>query len=97
MSNEMNTMRYALPMMILLALPGCSTVKAINEPFSIGENSAAALPGRELGAPENAAPRKADTARRQDDFIEVDDEAGIRKTWPMLLFIGLLTLGAAAF
>lgn len=90
-------MKYALPLLILFSMSGCATVRELNEPLSIGENSTSALPGQALAAPAAAAPRAGEPARKTDDFVEVDDEAGIRKTWPMALFIGLLALAAAAF
>jgi len=31
-------------------------------------------------------------ARERDDFIDVDDNEVLRKTWPMALFIALLAL-----
>ncbi|HBE89340.1 MAG TPA: hypothetical protein DDW67_09415 [Elusimicrobia bacterium] len=88
---------YAALLAPLIFASGCSTVRAINEPFSIGENMPSSAPGRELAPAAPAEPGQAVKPVKKDDFIEVDDEEGIRKTWPMALFIALLALAAAAF
>jgi len=41
-----------------------------------------------------AAAARAKSAKDDDDFIEVDDKKALKKTWPMLLFIGLVALAA---
>jgi len=43
-----------------------------------------------------AGKRPAGEAKETDDFIEVDDKKGFRKTWPMLMFIVLIALAAGS-
>jgi hypothetical protein len=35
-------------------------------------------------------------AGEKDDFIDVDDRKGLKKSWPMLLFIGLIGVAIGA-
>lgn len=35
---------------------------------------------------------KAKAAKKDDDFMEIEDKNWLKKTWPMLLFIGLIRL-----
>ena len=47
------------------------------------------------GTPAAADKPSGSATREKDDFIDVDDNKALRKSWPVLLFIALLVTAAS--
>jgi len=84
------SIKYMVTLFIAFCLAGC----AHNAPTRPGPLQAAAqaqpVSRSELLMEVRNAP--AGTAGKKDDFIEVDDKKGFLKSWPMVLFVGLIAV-----
>jgi hypothetical protein len=84
-----------VPLVIALCLGGCAgaaparTAPAPAETARPQAVSRSQLLLEARGRPAEAAPPK-------DDFIEVDDKKGFLKSWPMVLFVGLIAAAVGA-
>jgi hypothetical protein len=87
--------KYIVPLFIAFCLGGC----AHTAPAAVRAETAALSQSQAASREQlllEAGKRPAGEAREKDDFIEVDDKKGFRKTWPMLLFIGLIAVAAGS-
>jgi len=88
-------MKYMVPLLIAFCLAGCAhnaPVKAVSAPSAAEQARVASreeLPAEAGDKPESAGGKK-------DDFIEVDDKRGFLKSWPMVLFVGLIAAAVGA-
>jgi len=85
--------RYILPVLLGVCFCGCAHYAELKDELPLtslsGNQTHATTLTETAGIP---APK----TKNKDDFIEVDDEKGLRKAWPMLLFIALLAAACGA-
>lgn len=82
-----NMIKRLLPVLLVFCLSGCTHNIEKNNAVSAEEYAGYySRPGTLAVAGKQAVP----IAREKDDFIDVDDNKALRKTWPMVLFIALI-------
>ena len=87
--------KYMVPFFIAFSLAGCAgsaPVRAEQAPAGVSQGQPVSR--EELLMEAGAKPREA--AGKKDDFIEVDDKKGFLKSWPMVLFVGLIAAAMGA-
>jgi len=82
-----NMLKRLIPVTLAFCLCGCAHYLEKDSEVAAMEYAADySRTGTHAAADKATAP----AAREKDDFIDVDDNKALRKSWPMALFIGLL-------